>query len=548
MSFHIFRHLENSQLIESNRTNRKTKNMHVFSKDTLKNNYKLIFHDKNSLSFLKHKTSYKNKLDTEKNFKFQNVFFTFVSFFIFVFTIGCTDDSGIRTGDGIVEPRLEEVTGVTTAKIKSILPEQELTIDELYAFAVERTERIALREEAIQQADAQKAAAFASFFPSLSLVYNKFYRIPGPNSHFNPFYTEPNPLTGSSSTSSLPPTVGPGTRLLLSIPILNGINQYTTYKAAGALTNVRLNEARYESGRLYLEIAQAYYNVLQLKEIILLEEKKTDLVRKTIQERRRLFSLGKITRADLSGAEADFSRSEAYLEDFKYQLKQAEMALESLIGAGEGGLRLAIPKEVISIPQNLLPEERIAKRYDVIAAKENLKAAEFNLKKAWGGHLPSVTLNNYYTIPEHNTTPNKDITMQLSINVPLLSAGTITAGVKQAESALRQAELQLSQTKRIATDEIRKAYESSLNSARLLSLYSKARNSAESNLSSQRRGFSFKTVSRLELLVSETSFLDSEIAYRKAYYQHSLNTIWYSVAIGELPKLKKLKEEDKTAN
>lgn len=548
MSFHIFRHLENSQLIESNRTNRKTKNMHVFSKDTLKNNYKLIFHDKNSLSFLKHKTSYKNKLDTEKNFKFQNVFFTFVSFFIFVFTIGCTDDSGIRTGDGIVEPRLEEVTGVTTAKIKSILPEQELTIDELYAFAVERTERIALREEAIQQADAQKAAAFASFFPSLSLVYNKFYRIPGPNSHFNPFYTEPNPLTGSSSTSSLPPTVGPGTRLLLSIPILNGINQYTTYKAAGALTNVRLNEARYESGRLYLEIAQAYYNVLQLKEIILLEEKKTDLVRKTIQERRRLFSLGKITRADLSGAEADFSRSEAYLEDFKYQLKQAEMALESLIGAGESGLRLAIPKEVISIPQNLLPEERIAKRYDVIAAKENLKAAEFNLKKAWGGHLPSVTLNNYYTIPEHNTTPNKDITMQLSINVPLLSAGTITAGVKQAESALRQAELQLSQTKRIATDEIRKAYESSLNSARLLSLYSKARNSAESNLSSQRRGFSFKTVSRLELLVSETSFLDSEIAYRKAYYQHSLNTIWYSVAIGELPKLKKLKEEDKTAN
>lgn len=538
MSFHIFRHLENSQLIESNRTNRKTKNMHVFSKDTLKNNYKLIFHDKNSLSFLKYKTSYKNKLDTEKNFKFQNVFFTFVSFFIFVFTIGCTDDSGIRTGDGIVEPRLEEVTGVTTAKIKSILPEQELTIDELYAFAVERTERIALREEAIQQADAQKAAAFASFFPSLSLVYNKFYRIPGPNSHFNPFYTEPNPLTGSSSTSSLPPTVGPGTRLLLSIPILNGINQYTTYKAAGALTNVRLNEARYESGRLYLEIAQAYYNVLQLKEIILLEEKKTDLVRKTIQERRRLFSLGKITRADLSGAEADFSRSEAYLEDFKYQLKQAEMALESLIGAGEGGLRLAIPKEVISIPQNLLPEERIAKRYDVIAAKENLKAAEFNLKKAWGGHLPSVTLNNYYTIPEHNTTPNKDITMQLSINVPLLSAGTITAGVKQAESALRQAELQLSQTKRIATDEIRKAYESSLNSARLLSLYSKARNSAESNLSSQRRGFSFKTVSRLELLVSETSFLDSEIAYRKAYYQHSLNTIWYSVAIGELPKLK----------
>ncbi|WP_368856930.1 TolC family protein, partial [Leptospira interrogans] len=166
--------------------------------------------------------------------------------------------------------------------MRNISPEQELNIDELYSYAVERTERIALKEEAIQQADSQKAAAFASFFPSLSLVYNKFYRIPGPNSHFNPFYTEPNPLTGGSSTSSLPPTVGPGTRLLLSIPILNGVNQYTTYKAAGALANVRMNEAKYESGRLYLEIAQAYYNILQLKEVILLEEKKIDLVRKMI--------------------------------------------------------------------------------------------------------------------------------------------------------------------------------------------------------------------------------------------------------------------------
>ncbi|EMJ97648.1 TolC family protein [Leptospira alstonii] len=479
-------------------------------------------------------------------FSFRKLNPIFLSVLILTALSSCTDDSAIKTNDGIVEPRLEEVTGVTTEKIKSISPEQELTIDELYSFAVERTERIALKEEAIQQADSQKAAAFASFFPSLSLVYNKFYRIPGPNSHFNPYYTEPNPLTGGSTTSSLPPTVGPGTRLLLTIPILNGVSQYTTYKAAGALTNVRLNEARYESGRLYLEIAQAYYNVLQLKEVILLEEKKTELVHKTIQERRRLFSLGRITRADLNGTEADFSRSEAILEDFRYQLKQAEMALESLVGAGESGLRLSIPKEVIVIPHNLMPEERISKRYDVIAAKENLRMAELNLKKAWGGHLPSVTLNNYYTIPEHNTTPNKDITMQLSINVPLLSAGTITAGVKQAESAVRQAELQLSQAKRIATDEIRKSYESSLNSSRLLSLYSKARNSAESNLSGQRRGFSFKSVSRLELLISETSFLDSEIAYRRAYYQHSLNTIWYSVAIGELPKLKKSKEEDKT--
>ncbi|EMY76913.1 hypothetical protein LEP1GSC060_3324 [Leptospira weilii serovar Ranarum str. ICFT] len=233
------------------------------SKDLFKNSSDEVVVSKFELVSKREKLIDKNAVSQFiLRYKSEDVFCTLNRAFLFLsfFVSGCTDDSTIKTNDGFVEPRLEEVTGVTTEKIKSISPEQELTIDELYAYAVERTERIALKEEAIQQADSQKAAAFASFFPSLSLVYNKFYRIPGPNSHFNPYYTEPNPLTGGFSTSSLPPTVGPGTRLLLTIPILNGVSQYTTYKAAGALTNVRMNEARYESGRLYLEIAQAYYS------------------------------------------------------------------------------------------------------------------------------------------------------------------------------------------------------------------------------------------------------------------------------------------------
>ncbi|EMO25029.1 hypothetical protein LEP1GSC170_5035 [Leptospira interrogans serovar Bataviae str. HAI135] len=54
--------------------------MPTLLKDTLKNNYKFIFYNMNSLLFPEYKTYYKNKLDAKKSFRLQNVFFIFLFF------------------------------------------------------------------------------------------------------------------------------------------------------------------------------------------------------------------------------------------------------------------------------------------------------------------------------------------------------------------------------------------------------------------------------------------------------------------------------------
>ncbi|MCE9501140.1 MAG: TolC family protein, partial [Leptospira sp.] len=181
-------------------------------------------------------------------------------------------------------------------------------------------------------------------------------------------------------------------------------------------------------------------------------------------------------------------------------------------------------------------EEPAINRYDVLAAAENMKVADANLKKAWAGHLPTVTLNNYWSFPQQGTNHTDNITIQLQANLPLISAGTVTASIRQAESVKRQAELLFSQTKRQASEDIRKAKDSRANSARLLILYEKSRNSAERNLEEQKSNYRYKSVSRLDLFLTEISLISSEIAYKRAFYQNFLNSTWYGVAIGDLPK------------
>ncbi|MCE9499564.1 MAG: TolC family protein, partial [Leptospira sp.] len=179
---------------------------------------------------------------------------------LFLVLTNCAKQEIIKPNDGIIEAPLEKVTGVTTERIRAIKKGQNLSIDDLYSIAVERTERIALKQEGVRQAEAVKDGVVAGLFPTLSFVSNKFTTYPAhhnPYDTYNPNYSgyrqvDPtiaalNPgYYSSGSSATVSPAVSGGNRLLLSIPIING-NPFANFKSAEALKLVRLHEARFES-------------------------------------------------------------------------------------------------------------------------------------------------------------------------------------------------------------------------------------------------------------------------------------------------------------
>ncbi|TGK20721.1 TolC family protein [Leptospira fluminis] len=465
--------------------------------------------------------------------------------------LSCSSTPEVKVNDGVVEETLKEVTGVTTQDVERVSSKEALTLDDLYVLAVERTERIALKNESTEQAGAQKDKAFAGFLPTLSYVFNKFYAVPGHrvdqsyqnlqtyNAINNGNYSS---LLPNGSSSALPPTVGAGSRLLLSIPLSAGIASYQDYRSAKNLIEQRRMEAKFEAGRMYLELAQGYFNFLQLEENTKYSQESYDLNREALDERRRLYSLGRIMRSELLNSETALSNAEAVLADAKFQLEQVRITLGTMVGS-TAGVKVAAFTTNFSPPDTGDPREFVAKRYDVRATDKSIQVADANKDKAWAGFIPSVALNNYFSFPVHGQTTPKDITAQLAITVPLTPLSQM-ADLKTAESMRKQAKLTASQTKRTASQEIRTAIESYQNSERILKIYEKAYQYARETAQSQIAGYRTGRNSRIEAITARLSTITAEMTYRRMIHQHALNRIALGVAIGEMPKIPDEKKKD----
>ena len=158
------------------------------------------------------------------------------------------------------------------------------TLETLFANAIESTERLAIKKESITQAEARRDSYFSNFFPSLAFRYQQFVTTPNHAEHDRDIrnrnnlanaysntaygtdistpYNASNYLNSSAGNSSTvtSPLVRPGARLVLHIPILTGLNEYSLYKSSKHEVRLRNLELKHDAGRLYLEIAQTYYN------------------------------------------------------------------------------------------------------------------------------------------------------------------------------------------------------------------------------------------------------------------------------------------------
>jgi outer membrane protein len=467
----------------------------------------------------------------------------------------CTSEH-VRVSDGRVEAPIEEAAGVRSEqvteaarKLTSTESPNALTLDDLYALSVDRTERLAIRQETVIQAEAKKSQAIGAWIPSLSYRETRNATIPDHAEKDREQRQRSqaaaialgNPAlwpSSSASSSSLPPNLGPGRKLVLHVPIFTGLNEVSGITGSNALIAQRRLELNHDASRLYLELAQAYYNVLLLEQSLRTKREVLDLSKQTTAQLERFVALGKVRRTDLLSARSSLARTEAEVESIRDSLARARDTLGSLAG---------VPAEVSIAPHaELAPPsvrreqaEQIADaRADVEAARAGLDVSKAGLTAARGDFLPSFYIDGYYSLPRHNTPRNKDIFAQFTFQVPLFSGGSSVAGLKKAESEQRQAELILSQLRRQALLEIREAFDAWGASQTQIAAYKKALEAAELNYAAQSDYYNRRLGTILDLLNSLGTLAQARDEYSRAVLQEKLNRIWLGVAVGELPAKK----------
>ena len=463
----------------------------------------------------------------------------------------------------LTETNLQQEQPVTTqentsnSNTKKLPIKERYNLEELYLYAVANTERLSIRKEIIKQAEAKKDSFFANFFPSLSFRYQQLITIPNHAGHDRetrnrnnliyaysnsvygtnintPFNVSNSTLPGSSSsTTNTSPLVRPGSRLVLHIPIMTGFNEWSAYKSSKFEVILRNLELQHDAGRMYLEIAQAYYNLLQLDNNLSTKKEILQLTKNLKVELGKRVRLGRNKASDLSSINSQIAKLESEIVGITDTLSQMKDTVAFLTGAPANFTLERITEKPIQVSLEDI-DKIVENRYDISAAKINLEIAKSEVTKAYGGHLPTASIDSFYTFPSGNVTGGaKDIVSQFIFQVPILSLGTVTASVKQAKSLKRQMELQLSQTIRFAKEEISKAYNSYIHSKLMEESYRNALSFSETNYKIVYKDYLSKSATVLDVLNAKIALENSKEELHRTTLQKNLNLVWLKVAMGE---------------
>ncbi len=429
---------------------------------------------------------------------------------------GCAGTQ-VKVSDGIVETPLLEATGVTSEAVTIAREKTALGLWDVYALAVERTERLAFKYENIEQARSHRQQAIGSFLPQVSLKYSKsFLDLENGVGDSSSFY-----LHGRQA-------------------LLTGLNEVAALKGAGAEKRMRISELRHDSGRLLLDVARAFYTAVQAEEALRSEQSILELNGKMLKQQRVFRAQGRIRVSDLLGTEAQLARTEAEIATLEDLLQQARETLAELAGVDPDRSLSADDPE--GFPEfNIAVDEAVKKattRWDVRAAYEALQLAKAQELAATGARLPSLALEGNYYLDREGTSSAGKWDALVMAELPLFNLAGLEGKSRESRSKKRQARLALSQNLRSARQEIRTAFVAYQNALKRDAAYQKALDAAEKSHKALASDYQLRLMDQVEYLRSVSDLEQARLNRAKSRTQWRLQRVWLGVAVNEFPVIK----------
>jgi outer membrane protein len=279
--------------------------------------------------------------------------------------------------------------------------------------------------------------------------------------------------------------------------------------------------------------------VLQAEDSLAAKQETLKLTEQILKQEQQWKAIGRSRDSDVLSTEAELAQLKGDLENIQNQLIQSR---ENLVVLANLKTDQVIKSEESTLPPSetlAQAEAKVEERSDVLSAKAAMGVADAGLLQAHGQHLPSLSAQGNYYLEKDGGSSSPEWNVQLVASLPLFAGGTILAKERAAASKKRQAELQYSLIHRQALEDIRGAYQNLSSSIRQVEAYGKALEAAKKDYEAVARVRRLALNTNLDLLQSLTSLQNAQTNYNQAHYQSLINSIWYGVAVGELPKTQK---------
>lgn len=383
-----------------------------------------------------------------------------------------------------------------------------LGLADCFAAALKRSEVVATQGELIRQAEERYQQAQAALYPTVTGLAS---------------YTRQEAVQSRTLSGSAIPSREPLVALNATQPLFRGFREFAALRQTQALIGAQ--KLDYDNARvqLFKDVAQNFFNVLSLEQELVNVGKEIEQNRQREREIRARVRIGRSRPAEILTVQSAISTLRAEGEQLRGQLQIARETFAFL-----SGLDAATPLADTETPAPALAPldayfRRIDLRPDVRAGQSRLTAARENVDIASGERLPSVDLTGNYYFKRSGSLEDVNWDVGIAVTVPLYTGGAVQSRVREAASQRTQAELTVSQTRRLAEQEIRASYQSMVYDRAQIEALARATEAARKNYEAQVHDYRLGLVTNLDVLQALTALQQNQRALDRARYAMQLD-------------------------
>jgi len=395
----------------------------------------------------------------------------------------------------------------------------DLTLDDYFAAALQRSEIVATQVESIRQAQERYEQASAALYPTVEGVAS---------------YTRQESVSRRSVDGVSIPSRQPLAKLTATQPLYRGFREFAALRQSEALIDVERFGYASAGVQLYKDVAQNFFNILSIEQEILNLEKEIEQNAKREAEIRARVRIGRSRSSEILTVQSTISNLRAELEQLRGQLFVARETFAFLSGLdSQSSLRDAEePPPPDPLATYLITVDR---RPDVRASGRRLSAARESIEIAKGERLPTVDLTGNYYLKRSGSLEDVNWDVGIALTVPLYTGGAIQSRVREAASQRTQAELSVSQVRRVAEQEVRASYRAVVYDRSRIDALETATELARKNYDAQARDYRLGLVTNLEVLQALTALQQNQRALDRARYAMRLDYALLEAAAARRP-------------
>jgi len=318
------------------------------------------------------------------------------------------------------------------------------TLNEALGIAYETNPQLEAARAGLRATDENVPTAGATFRPTANVGAMAGYeKIP--------------PVFGGQPTSY--PISG---QLTVTQPVFNASNFAQLGKAKAQVKAGRAQLVSTEETVL-LAAVTGYMDVVRDESTLKLSQNNVAVLKKQRDATQEQFKVGELTRTDVAQSQARLAGAESNLINAEGQLEISRSEFEHAIGR---------PAETLESEPSLPPLPKVQQNVldlaarlnpNLVAARQNVKAANYAVDQAVGALAPQLSINGQYQYTQSNPSYGPytihALTVMGNLSVPLYQGGAEYAAVRQAKELRSQAQLEVADTERQVMDSARSAWQ-----------------------------------------------------------------------------------------